>query len=442
MRIYCVLFVSLVLVFFESLNTAKANEALLIVAKAYQNGGFNPNLIRTGIAEFERTIDRGSENRPLSGIREEMQQKEEEMIKERYKGDETRITLELERIRSSRQEARRRIVQERLKILMLGNDRTFGGEPGEKYKRRYERHEFVPSLNQWVHASIDLAFGTLFFRSGTSKSQIHVSWIPNNRDLVINDQTLAFGEFQEFGRFREVADSRVALIIRHQLDRTTFELPADFQAFSESKIQEFGLNIAITGEIEYDDGAKAKIIEVRKEDKLLEKYHIDTDRGYLCPYQYVATESGDYFNERTAKDYIVESNSELYYPTSYREVISRSGGAEKTDTQYRLVPETLRLNHPVSDAEFAIDIPEDSRVSDFRVQDNPVRYVAVKNGTVSLAKGGYDFDNMRWLVKEEALEDYVPPTGGVTGWVRWLLMGTGIILILVALYRMLWVKEH
>jgi hypothetical protein len=403
------------------------------LVKAYQSSGFNPNVIRTGVAEFEKTTDRGNAISTLSESSKEMDRKEEEMVREQNKGDEKKIASRLEQIRASREESRRRVVQERMKILISGNDNTYGGEPGEKYKRRYERHEYVPSLAQWIHTNIDLMFGTLMLRSSASELKLYISWIPNNRDLVIRDQNVSFGEFQEFGRFREDSDSHVARITFPKLDRKTFALPADFQKFAESEIQSLGLSINITGEIDYDDSAKAKVIEVKKGDKLFEKYHIDVERGYLCPYQYVATESGDYFIERTAKEYVVEKNTGLYYPTSYREVISRSNGADKTDTHYRLVPDTLRLNHPVSDKEFAIDIPEDARVADFRDLDNQVRYVAIKKGTVSLAKGGYDFDKMDWLAKEISIENFVPPTGGASGWTRWPLMGIGVVFILIAL---------
>ena len=439
MRTNCVILGLLILTSFGSLNAVELNEGLSILVKAYQNSGFNPNLIRTGVAEFEKTIDRQNENPALVAIYEESHRKNEEMVREQHKGDEKTIALELKRIRDSYEESRRRIIQERVKILMSGNDRTYGGEPGEKYKRRYERHEFIPSLAQWIHTSIDLTFGTLiFFSPDIVKSQLHVGWVPNNQDLIIDATSQGFGEFQEFGRFRESVDSRVAHIIQQKIDRETFALPADFQEFSENEIQEFGLNVNITGETVYDEGTKAKIIEVKKGDKLLEKYHIDTERG-LCPYQYVTTESGDSFIERTAKGYIIEEKTGLYYPQSYREIISWSSGADKIDTQWHLVPNTLRLNHPVSDAEFTIDIPEGSRVADFRERDKPVRYVAMNNGTISLAKGGYDLDQMRWLQIDGSIESSltgnVPSTGGASDGVRWLLMGIGIVLILIALGR-------
>jgi len=442
MRINYVILVLSVFVSFKLLNTAEANEGLLILVKAYQHSGFNPSVIRTGVAEFEITRNRGGLIR--SELFEDMQRKEEETIKERYKGDNAKIAIELKRVRDAHEESKRRVIQEKTKFLMSGNDRTFGSMPADQYKRRYERHEFVPSLNQWVFESIDVTFGTLLFSPDTTtKSQLYIHWIPNNRDLAITDKTVVFGEFQCFGRLQEENQSLVASIIRHKIDRKTFVLPADFQKFFESDamVQSLRLRIHVIGDIDYDDGARAKIIEVKKGDKLLEKYHIDVDRGYLCPYQYVTNESGNTAQEKTAKGYIVEERTGLYYPTSYRDVMTLSmpDGVNKTDTEYRLVPDTLRLNHPVSDAEFAIDIPEDSRVTDFRVPDKTVRYVAVRNGTVSLAKGGYDFDKMPWLVREG--EDYVPSTGGASGWMRWLLGCIGIVLILYALYR-IWRKSH
>ena len=431
--------VLLILISFQVTQAVEASEAFAIMVKAYQSSGFSPSTIRSGVAEFERVTE--LHNNP-SARSEEIHHKREEIIKEQYKGDEVRIARELERIRDSYEESRRKLIQERLKILMSGNDSTYGGEPGDKYKRRFEKYEWIPNLGQNIPVGIDLNFGTHVRDENASKSQLYVHWVPNNRDLVVYDRSVSWAEFQEFGRFRHTPDSYVAAIIRHKIDRTTFELPADFYEFADSKIKEFGLSINVTDEIDYDNGAKATVIEVKRGNRLLEKYHIDVNRGYLCPYQYVATDSGDYFNERTAKDYIVEENSGLYYPSSYREVISRSGGADKTDMHYRLVPDTLRLNHTVSDHEFAIDIPVDARVADFRIIDKPVRYIAVNKGTVSLAKGGYDFANMKWLQREYSPEDYIPSTGGMTGWTRWVFTGIGIILILLALRRLLWKKVH
>lgn len=435
MRMNRTVSVLLILTFFNLLNAAEANEGLSILAKAYQNSGFNPSLIRSGIAEFEMTSDWGDST--PSRLFEEMHRKDVEMIKERYKGDEKKMALEIERVRASHKESKRRIVQEKIKILMLGNDRAFGGEPGEQYKRLYVRHVFVPSLNKWVHESIDLTFGTLVLRPNVIKSQLLVHWIPNNRDLIIYDTNVKYGEFQEFGRFQEAAGSCIADILRNKIDRKTFTLPTDFQGYFENRIQSLGLSVRVVGDVDYDDGAKAKIIEVKKGDRLLEKYHIDTDRGYLCPYQYVMGDSGKYSTERTTKEYFVEKKTGLYYPKNYHEVnfFIMEGVANKTDTEYRLISDTLRLNQAVSDKEFAIDISESARVADFRVPDKPMRYVAIKNGTISLAKGGYDFSKLPWLLREEDLKDYVPPRGGASGWVRVLLAGIGIVMIVVALYQ-------
>ena len=413
-------------------GTIEANEGVSLLIKAYQNSGFNPTQIRSGVAEFEITTDRGK-NSTSSKISEEMQRKDEKMIRERYKGDAKRIALELERIRASHEESQRRIIQEKVKIQMSGNDRTFGGEPGERYKRLYEKHEYVPSLNKWVHESIDLTFGTLLLRSNTTKSQLHIHWIPNNRDLIIKDSSSNLGEFQEFGRFQEEGYSRVSFIVREKIDRKTFALPDDFQEFFTSKIQSWEVDVNVTEEIDYDGGAKAKIVEVKKGDKLLEKYHIDADRGYLVPYQYVTEESGNFSIEKTAMEYAVEKKTGLYYPASYREIM-KVGADNETNKEYRLVPDTLRLNQAVSDKEFAIDIPENSRVADFRDTENQVHHVAVQAGAISLAKGGYDLPKLSWLVREDRLEDYVPSSGGVGNWVRWLLMGSGAIIILATLY--------
>ena len=436
--------VLLILISFQLTQAVEASEAFAIMVKAYQKSGFNPNLIHTGVAEFEITTDRGQGRNVHSAIGEELFQKDVDRIKEQHKGDEARITLELKRIRDSYEETNRRVVQQKVKILFSGNDRIFGDEPGEKYKRLYEIYEYLPSQNRWIHSRVDLSFGSLLHDPNIVNSQLHVRWMPGDRDLAVQDATMNFGEFQKFGRFQEEPGSHISAIIRRKIDRRTFALSADFQEFAENRMRDLGLDINVTGEIDYDGGAIAKIVEVKKGNRLLEKYHIDVDRGYLCPYQYTVDESGDYFREITATGYIVEEKTGLYYPTSYSEIVSLTiaGAVNKTDAHYRLVPDTLRLNHAVSDHEFSIDIPEDARVADFRIMDKPVRYIAVNKGTVSLAKGGYDFANMKWLQREYSPEDYIPSASGMTGWTRWVFTGIGIILILLALRRLLWKKVH
>ena len=122
---------------------------------------------------------------------------------------------------------------------------------------------------------------------------------------------------------------------------------------------------------------------------------------------------------------------------------------------YKLVAESLVLNQAISQQEFAIDVPAGAKiysriienlysrppVSNLPLETITTTYYAVEHGTISLAQGGYDLDKMRWLQKGKiSPAASVPPTGGVRGWMRWLLTSIVIIMIFAAIFHMIYRK--
>ena len=407
-------------------QSTEPNEALHLLMRAYQNGGFNPLLLQSGVAEFERNQRVEVDLK----LRESMRQVAEQRLKEQFVNDEKKLAEIQENFAASKEVANNNDKQSKVRILFLGNDRSYDGNPGEHYKRLYDVSDYLPRADQWVR-NTSLAYGSFVTRpNDPPDSRLWIEWIPNRQILWLRRQDRAEGEFQLWGRFQEEPFA-IAALIRQKIDRQTFTFLPDSKEYLVAEIMSQGLSLSITDEINYEADAKAKVVEVKKGDKLLEIHHIDVERGYLCPYQFVTDESGNFVSERTASDFIKEKNTGLFYPQKYQER-DETKNVVVTVSKYTLVPGSLRLNQRVSEQEFAIDVPAFSQVKDSR--GTVVDYVAMKDGTISLAKGGYDLPNLPWLVKKEDFINYVPSRGGAGGWVRWLLMSIGIALILIALY--------
>ncbi len=402
------------------------NEALDLLIQAYRNGGFNPFLLKSGTAEFERDRTVKIDSKLLEPVHRAF----EESLRKEYGNDEKKLAEMRSRFAAQKDKGSNQ--QSKIRILFQGNDRYFGGNSGEDYKRLYDLSLRIPGTDLW-NRRIFIGYGAMSARrpDGSLGSQLRIEWMFDQQLLWLRPQICSEGEFQFFGRFQEDPFSSVALLFRRKIDRKTFTFFPGSEEYFVSEISSAGLSLSVVGEVSYDSGAKAKVIEVKKGDTLLEKYHIDANRGYLCIYQFVATEMGDYTGERTASDFVQEKNTGFFFPQKYKERLETEN-VDLTVSEYTLVPDTLRLNQAVSDKEFAIDIPEGARVVDFR--EGEVDYISTESGTISLAKGGHDLPKLSWLVRKEDVKDYIPPTGGASGTIRWLLMGSGVVLVLAAIY--------
>jgi len=198
----------------------------------------------------------------------------------------------------------------------------------------------------------------------------------------------------------------------------------------------------VTGTETYDDNSQMYLVELRRNGRLVERYGIDPSKGYICPIvQVFDEETGHLTEEYISRGFFLHAGSGLWFPTSFLAKRYNALTGELVSRQeYTINAETIRINQPVSEHEFSIDIPAGFRVDDVRT-DTSIRYTAHSEGVVSLAPGGLDLGNMGWLSREMSIDDFIPSTGGVTGWVRWLLMSTGIILVLFGIYS-IWKKRN
>ena len=435
-----------------------SEDAVDLLMKAYQHSGSNPAKIRSGYAEFKVQTDHRISAEDYAAL-EKLRKRAEERLKTDISHAPKRPEEEPKRLEE--EEKRPDVVSRKfdLSILMLGNDIYFASD-GKSSKRRFLTRELVqfpghPESNVSASTGYVQTISISMGSPNQPDSCITVTFIPDPSRVEYSNEFQDIAEFQLFGRFRELPFSFIHDIFSSRLDRKDFSFSSDAMSHFVREMTKEGLTCEITGEEIYDGSERAKAIEIRKKGVLLEKYLIDSSKGYICPYLFAADgdESGNFSVECVAKNFSMMPGTDLYYPTLFTET-SKSPSGESKST-YRLVPESFVLNQSVSTDEFAIDVPADTMVySRIRDTSQPplsnqfityhnTTYLAIEKGVISLTQGGYDLDKMQWLYKEDPLEDYVPPRGGTTGYTRLLLGSIGIVFLLIIclkIYR-LWKRQ-
>jgi hypothetical protein len=237
-----------------------------------------------------------------------------------------------------------------------------------------------------------------------------------------------------------------------KLNQKNFSFPKGFSAELAEELKKKNLSCELVGTVSYDEGAVAKIIEIKQNGICSERYYIDVIRGYLCPYAWAVNETTGFSTEISAQKYFREKQTSLYYPQIYK-VQQKMSIGEHTE-EYQLLPETLRFNQSISDREFAIDIPEDAYVHDWSplkpfseeelkkinsgipITRESILYRAIEKGTISFVKGAFEIDKLKWLKRDKLSAEETPETGRVISYRRMILIFVGTIFILFALYRM------
>ena len=164
---------------------------------------------------------------------------------------------------------------------------------------------------------------------------------------------------------------------------------------------------------------------------MLERFWIDSTRGYICPLVQSFDEQGNIETECKSSRYFLHDKTGLWYPEIYEE--TRSIPFPMTNV-YTLNRETFQLNHAVSDKMFTIDIPENTKVIDKRPDGEEIKYTAMDKGELSLAKGGLDLDKMKWLMREgDIYYGRVEPSAS-TRWFQIVSISLGVLMIALGVY--------
>ena len=455
-RLGTFLFLAFLLACAENIR-AESNEAFELLVGAFKNSGNNPKLFQTGKAEFEVTIN----NEGNKAVKESM----EKALASQLKALEKRLASDPQALKRQSDQLRDRFAvmvknnekqQEYVSLLFSGTDNKYSQDHPENCKRRVDsRQLFTDNNGQVTENERHAIFKGVFSQKD---STVGVMLFSQNMVMINNYMQMHPHEFQTFGRILGfVTGPGTAQIFHAKLDRKTFTLPTDFSSFFEEEIKRLGLTCEVVNEVEYDGHAKAKVVVVKKDQNIVEQYHIDPSRGFICPYIQCGvpqtTGQGSSF-ECVSKDYSPVGKSNLYYPNEYT-YTSENESIGKSVVVYKLVKGTLEFNQRVSDKEFSLDISEGTKVYDNRRTETIIKptdsasdstssqtqsfsstiYHAVTPGTLSLSTDYSNLSKLRWLVTESALKDYVPPQDRAYGLARWLPMSIGIGLILIVIYR-------
>ncbi|MDO5552385.1 MAG: hypothetical protein Q4G68_01365 [Planctomycetia bacterium] len=429
--------------------TAESNaseEALELLMKAFQSSGGNPALIHSGRAEFMFK----QKNAPSPEIQMAISEAEKSLemkLKEERKGFSSRRDKEMEE-QQQLQKSRNGAIDVRefkMSILMSGNDCYFAANP-KTNKRLYNMSEVTTSDSDNKNTIVDHSTTIQIGGPNDMKTCRRFVWRPISNFLECTNQFEEKSEFQLFGRIQELPGSQIAEIFRQKLNRTDFSFEEDSLKYFEQELTNRGLDCEISGEVSYDGSAKATVIHVKKNNRILETYHIDATHGYICPVMFVTDENDLFSTQCTASDYFPVQQNKLYYPGVYRHEFIHSV-VGKIEDIYTVVPNSVIFNQPVDSKEFALEIPKGTRVHKRTMNAvdpllpgtvadvDEMNFLAVTNGTVSFASSeNYNLNAMDWLIKDDTQVQYTQLPSKNRDWIRISLFLVGGGMILLGLY--------
>ena len=286
-------------------------------------------------------------------------------------------------------------------------------------------------------------------RNGIDIGVTAVKWEPGARGASILTGLFTAADVYSFGRIRgnhmKCAASLLAVNKPKSANRYDYSQESIdfFHRHVDANKNELGVSLyQHVRDENYDDGLSiAKVVECRtNDDVLFQEYWIDPSRGHVCPIVRIYNEeNGKLREEYVASNFFQDKVSGLWFPAYYEE--THFNGIDDTMMYkgiYKIDPSTFQLNRKIAPSEFSIDIPEGAYVSD-RIDESSVKlYQASQDGVLSLAEGGLDLKNMKWLVDKTPLSPkkvVVRMKPQNIGTVRITLIAVGVIIILFALIQ-------
>ncbi len=252
--------------------------------------------------------------------------------------------------------------QQRWKMLYAGDEH--GG------KKLYSSEDFDIERKVWSFNSYNLVRGN--GRTGGTS----VVLMPKT-EVVVEDIPRQPFECQHFGRhYGFIARRLCTTLLKHSDEKFMFSEKGKQAVVDYMK--EHNWQFVLAGTATYDDIQQATVLEIRKGDIVVERYWIDPARGYICPLIQCFDDQGKLELERKASKYFLHEKSGLWYPETFEETDIMSPIRGKITRKFILNKSTFQLNQPVSDEEFAIDIPEKMSVYDSRNgKGRTMKYIAM-----------------------------------------------------------------
>ncbi|NQT13207.1 MAG: DUF1573 domain-containing protein [Planctomycetes bacterium] len=393
--------------------------------------GRNPDLIRSGYAEFDMRQSGGGPSateieehvsRTVGALRESL--KTEQDPGKRASIEDAIETIPPS-IRSTMKSWDKRRI--RYRVLFDGNSRNG--------KSRVSSEVYDFTLEEWekptvvVREDATLADGNNVMFDSASKQAV----VTNTNYMVIR--------FQDFGRMAgPQAQAFTAMLLRDS-DSEEF-------VFSDEAVDRFRATMAelermgsgqafVVAEKRDFEGSLVYVLENRlPNDTVVQRTWVDVARGYLCPLMEYYTPKGVLTRKARSSEYFLHEPSGLYFPRLHQEqeFDAVTGDLVKT-LDYEFDTSSFRLNHLVSPDEFSVDLPAGTGVLDERNPDRERSYQASKPVVLSFARGELDPETTDGLTSVVVSDS--PPTGRPTSRVArlvWAVLSMLGILLLVAFW--------
>jgi hypothetical protein len=264
------------------------------------------------------------------------------------------------------------------------------------------------------------------------------------KTIVVSTSNLYSEDFQNFGRVRGLPSvlMTVSLIGSSAPDNFVFSDKSIIDlknAFDKINSVRGNSILEIMETVKYDGNAEAIVLETKIDNKLVQRYWIDQSRGYVCPLiQIYDPKTGNLMEEYKSDNYFIHKETGLWFPKKHQVVEYDALGQWKVLREYEIDMATFRINHQVSDKEFAVDVSEGYKVMDSRGKKS-ITYEAVEKGILTLGELG--LDEMSWLKKDEIVDEKQISEQSISTIIaRLVFLLSGIVLILWSLLN--WRKSR
>jgi hypothetical protein len=404
-----------------------------LFVEACRNQGLSPVQIQSLVAEYELEI----KTQPLT---------EQEIEKQ----VEAQIPILRKQMALAVNDAGRRLLEEAIRDLParirsgnLGISRSrtkilFRENGNGDGWRRQEVLRFDAAANKWKDKPDVLLQSAL-------DGGDNVVWQAQGNLAMVMDTPWSWEEIRGFGRIQGPPYRFATVGFLAGTDPRKFEFSSQAITLFKSKIAEFeaGGQIAacrLTGDQKYDGDAVAKVVESSKSiggtERVNQRYWIDPARGYVCPLVELHGETGQLGERWKSSDYFRNEPSGLWFPSVHVHTrFDPESGRLVEERTYRLSPRSLRVNQPISDAEFAVKLPSRASVLDARGSKR-VQYEVTQSTTLSLAQGSLDLASMPGLhlVSSVAAEgakgrSLLGEWISALSWKHWLAAANSLILL-------------
>ena len=282
--------------------------------------------------------------------------------------------------------------------------------------------------------------GTCFLNSSEPSCVVSFSWDDQNNMGVLSRIPGNITDFESFGRLR---GNLTPYLMTLQISNSQLKFAdSDFMKLVLlDKIDKAITNgdqadVRIVGEIEYDQGQRAVVVEVIQNNRAILHLQCDLSRGSLFPLIKVfAEETGMLMEEYVSSDFRLHKKTGLWFPLRHVEInYSLTTGEFQERKEYTIKEATLQINQPVSQNEFAVDVTEGGILLDNRTGEQ-LPYKTVGKGDVKLSQIDSDLQQLSWLEKMETGDkrNYPFPNMKGLGLIRWSFVIFGLVFICIAL---------